>query len=142
MGEGRHPMTTEPFTRRILPVAEWDRIAARDLAALVPLLPPEDVQIVVVEQGDRLVACCGVLRFVHFEGPWIDPPHRTAAPVARHLRQGIFDAAQRWTPRWVMAGASDATMTDLITRHLDGQAMSMSLYAVPIPPGGDPCHRS
>src|SRR3970282_1303990 len=101
-------MTTELFTRRILPAAEWDRIADRDLAALVPLLPPEDVQIVVVEQGDRLVGCCG---------------------------------AQRWTPRWVMAGASDHAMTDLITRHLDGQPMPLSLYAVPIP-GGDPCHRS
>jgi hypothetical protein len=74
---------TTGLTTRILPVAEWPRLAGTLLETVWPTLDPRTTQILVVEAGDRLVGCWALLALWHLEGCWIDPARRGRAGVAR-----------------------------------------------------------
>jgi ribosomal protein S18 acetylase RimI-like enzyme len=119
-------------TTRVLPRAEYDRIAHLDVAGFLPYVAGDDVQIVVVEQDERIVGAWSVLRVVHFEGVWIDPAYRGRVGVARRLLTATMRAAQQWSSRFAFTGAATDDVRRLITKHLRGVHIPMDTYAVPI----------
>lgn len=126
------------MTTRILPREEWARLAGLGVDAMLPLMPPDDVQIVVVEHHGRIVACWSVLRIVHLEGVWIDPAFRGRPSIARRLLTATLDAARSWGTRWAMTGATDDGVRRLLERHLSATKVPMDTYTVPLY-GKTPC---
>ena len=96
---------------RVLPVAEWDRLPNKALASLLRTMNPADVDAIVVEDGDKIVACWGVCRMTHLEGLWIDPEHKTAA-----IR--LIKAASEVVGEdpWVVTSAETPEVRDMIKR--------------------------
>ena len=82
--------TDEPasLTARLLPFAEWGRLAPTSLVALAALpAEPPDLLVVVVEDAGRIVACWSAFSATLLEGLWRDPDHagvrkRTEFPSA------------------------------------------------------------
>lgn len=120
------------MTTRLLPPEEWGKLAGRDIAALFPLVAADDLQVVVVEDGDRIVACWAAVRIVHFEGVWIDPAYRHRPSVIKRLVRETFTAARRWADKWAMTAAADEDVRRLITKHLGGVAVPSDQYIVPL----------
>ncbi len=72
------------MTSRILPPAEYAKLASTELGALWSQLPPH-TRVVVVEDQDQIVGCHVLVTVVHAECLWIHPDHRGRASVARRL---------------------------------------------------------
>lgn len=107
----------------------------------IPLFPgirQEDVAVVVVEDGGKVVACMSVLRATHFEGAWIDPEHRNAGVTRGLLNLAKEIAKSRWENDWVFAGAADDKMRDVIGR-LGGVALPMDSFVLSL--GGEECRK-
>ena len=60
---------------RILPVEEYGRLVGTQLETVVPILPPEG-KVLVVEEQDRILACCAVYPLWHLEGLDVKPATR------------------------------------------------------------------
>jgi hypothetical protein len=73
------------MTSRILPVAEWARLAHTPLAGAALELDPERTSILVIEDGDHIVGCWAMCWCLHAECLWIDPPKRKRGGVLRKL---------------------------------------------------------
>jgi hypothetical protein len=74
------------MTSRVLPPAEWPRLAGTELETLVPYLNPETTTVFVVQDVDgAIVGCWSLVPFLHAEGLWIRPEHRKSAGVFRRL---------------------------------------------------------
>jgi ribosomal protein S18 acetylase RimI-like enzyme len=89
---------------RILPREEWARLAGTELETVYPVLPDGAV-VVVVEDGDQIVACWALFPIVHVEGVWIDPDYRGNPRVARRLVAGMKDTARAMGARAVATAA-------------------------------------
>jgi GNAT superfamily N-acetyltransferase len=116
---------------RVLPQAEWSRVAHLDVSMWLPYVAPEDVRIVVLEDGDRIVGCWGAFRVVHLEGVWVDPAYRRQPHAVQALKDAAIEVASRWAP-WAITGAATAAVRRLITRHLGGVPMPMESFAIPL----------
>jgi len=81
------------MTTRILPPAEWHKLAGTELAYLATLRDGP-CRVVVVEDPDgTIVACWGLMTVVHAEGFWVAPDHRGKAGIMRTLlRQASAEA--------------------------------------------------
>jgi hypothetical protein len=101
----------------------------------LPGVRPDDVRVVVVEQGDTVVAALTVLRATHFEGIWIDPAKRNGG-VTRALLRGAMTEARQWTDDWVFAAAADDRMRDVLDR-IGGIRLPIDSYVLSL--GGDAC---
>ena len=101
---------------RVLPSEEYWRLEGTEIP-LFGGVRSEDVDIIVVEDGDRVVASLTVLRVTHFEGAWVDP-HRKGLGATRALLRLAAELARVRGDRWVMAGAenSDARMAKVLAR--------------------------
>jgi hypothetical protein len=121
---------------RILRPEEWDRLKDTDLPPLLPYLSPESAAMVVVEDGENIVASLAVLSATHFEGLWIDPAWRGNAGVSRPLLRLAIALAQARGERWAFGGASDDQMRRLLGK-LGGVHVPMDLYALWV--GGEQC---
>lgn len=118
---------------RILPNEEW--------SAITPMLPhfPEirrslrdgETEMIVVEDGGKIVATMGVMRAVHFEGLWIDPEYRGNAGLGRRLIRAGIDSAKKWTDEWVWASVGDEHMDDVLVR-LGGRKMPVETFILEI----------
>lgn len=115
---------------RILPREEWGRLE-RAPVMLFPYTQPENVAEVVVEDGDRVLACMSVLRATHFEGLWVDPSARRHPGVMRGLLRQATAIAQVRGERWVFGGAEHDQMRGFLGR-LGGVQVPMDLYALPV----------
>ncbi len=115
---------------RVLPAAEWSKIAHLDVATWLQYVAPNDVQIVVAEDGDRVVGVWGVFRVVHLEGVWVDPAYRRSPRVVEGLKTAALEIARRWAP-WALTGSANSAVRRLITRHLRGARIPMETYAIP-----------
>jgi hypothetical protein len=75
---------------RVLPAAEWDRLAETglDLTLWLPL-DRQAAQIVVVEDAGAIVACWSVMAVRHVEGFWVHPAHRQRGGALRRLFVGM-----------------------------------------------------
>ena len=116
---------------RVLPESEWSKLAVTGFAQIGPTLRPEDVQIIVVEDGSKIVATMGVLRVTHFESLWIDPAYRGNAGLGRRLLKAGIQAARKWTDSWVW-GASDTERMDKIIGRTGGKYLPITSYVIPI----------
>lgn len=118
------------MTTRSLQPSEWHRLST-DYAAVLPHVQPSDVEIVVVEDGDRIVASWAVMRIVHLEGLWIDPDYRGRVSVARRLYRATMAAVQRWTTGWAMTGADTDTVRAMLAT-VGAVHVPMDVYVMPI----------
>lgn len=120
------------MTSRILPQSEWHKLAHTDFPQLLPYIGPEDIDIVVIEDGDRIVGCWGVMPMIHLEGVWIAPEYRGKGSVARRLVRSTWAEIKRRAPRWVMTAAADDTVRSLITKHFSGLRIPGEAYLIPM----------
>lgn len=116
---------------RVLPPEEWHRLRISGITPMETTLRPEDVQMIVVEDGDRIVATMGTYRVTHFEGLWIDPEYRGNAGLGRRLIKAGIEAARKWTDRWVW-GASETDHMDEVLGRLGGHKVPVSTYLLPL----------
>lgn len=72
------------MTTRVLPAAEWGRLAGTDAAPLVPAFT-DATRVVVVEHDGQIVGCHVLQVLLHAECLWVHPEHRRKASVARRL---------------------------------------------------------
>ncbi|HXG71330.1 MAG TPA: GNAT family N-acetyltransferase [Gemmatimonadaceae bacterium] len=120
------------MTTRVLDRAEWaEKLAGTELDAVWPHLQQEDAQIVVVEDGARVVGCWAVIRYVHVEGVWIAPSHRGKGSVARRLFAGMKRVAQQFGARAVLTGALTEDVRQLL-RHLNATKLPGEHYCFPV----------
>src|SRR5262245_54852100 len=99
---------------RILPPTEWLRLRGEDLTFLRQV-PADDATVIVVEEGQRIVASMHVVRATHIEGAWIDPEFRNAG-VTRGLCRKAWDEARKTGVRWAFTGAADDRMRGILER--------------------------
>lgn len=100
---------------RVLPVAEYSRLAGTELEAVWPVLP-DRAQVVVVEDEDQIIGCWALYPLWHAEAIWISPAHRKVGRVARRLLQAMWDLARGVGAKTVITGAVDDDVRDLIGR--------------------------
>jgi hypothetical protein len=64
------------MTTRELPRGEWHRLETTELGPALAYLP-DDTKVMVVEHHGDLVGCWAVIPYLHVEGLWIHPAHRS-----------------------------------------------------------------
>ena len=89
---------------RVLPREEYSRLVGTELETVYPVLPAGS-QVVVVEDGDHIVACWALFPIVHVEGVWIRPEYRGNPRVVRRLVGGMKDTARAMGARAVSTAA-------------------------------------
>ena len=115
---------------RILAPSEWPAIKAlTGFEQIGETVRPEDVQILVVEDGDRIVATMAVLRVTHFESLWIAPEYRGNAGLGRRLIKAGIEAARKWTDRWVWGASDTEHMKDIISR-IGGKPLPIQTHII------------
>jgi hypothetical protein len=110
------------MTRRILPRAQWHRLAGSELEPVWPYLPA-NADVIVVEEADVIVGCWAVYTLTHVEGVWIHPDHRGKSSVARHLLTGMRLVARALGARAVNTAAVSPDVASMLRK----------LGAVPLP---------
>lgn len=93
------------MTSRILPRAEWPKLAGTEAETIWPLLDPMTAQILAVEEGDRIVGCWILAPVLHAECLWIAPEHRRTGSVGRRLWKAMRRAVLATGARTVTTGA-------------------------------------
>lgn len=121
---------------RILPRDEWGRLTGSNVP-MFGSVRPEDVDIVVVEDGDKIIACLTVLRITHFEGVWIDPESKGLG-VTRALLRLAIELARVRGDDWVMGAAENGD--ERMAKVLDKMgAVRVGLTPYVIALGGESC---
>ena len=115
---------------RILPREEWGRLD-EETAAFFDTMHPDDVAVVVVEDGGEIVARLAVLRVPHFESFWMAPEKAGNAGVTRALLAAAADQAREWAKSWIYANADNDATCKTVER-LGGQFMPMHTYLLPL----------
>lgn len=116
---------------RILPPEEWGRLEETQIPNIGPTMRPEDVQILVVEDGDKIVSTMSVLRVTHLESLWIHPEYRGNPNVARTLLKSAVEACRKWADKWVWGCSDTEHMTHIIGR-LGGTLLPIQSFMIPI----------
>jgi len=118
-------------TSRILPYDEYVRLTGTAIECAIAALP-RDARVLVVEDGDRLVAHAVLMNIVHVHGVWIDPTRVEKLGVATRLWRLFVRAAREM-------GATTSVMTDCdseplraLLARVGGQAYAYQPYTVPI----------
>jgi hypothetical protein len=114
---------------RILPPEEYHRLEGRRFPELMPYTAPENMAVVVVEDGDEIVACVSALRVTHFEGLWVSPWHRGNPGIGRALLRLATAIPRVRGEQWVFGGIEDARMAGFMER-LGGVRIPLDLYAL------------
>lgn len=109
---------------RVLPVDEWSKLAGTEAETLWPTLDAEHAQILVVEDGEKIVGCWTLMMVPHVECLWIDPSERARVTVARRLWLGMRALASQMGARVVWTAAVSDPVRGLLdhaaARKLDG----------------------
>lgn len=116
---------------RVLPPEEWSRLTLEQVPSVLPCIRPEEMEVIVVEDGDRIVACVSVMRMTHLDGVWVAPEYRGNAGVGRRLLRGMRESAERWCESFLAAGASNEHAENLIEK-MGGIRMPMDHYVIPV----------
>ena len=101
---------------RLLPLAEWDRLAVTGLPPFLPHVRPEDINVVVVEEDGKIVASLAVMRMTHWEAAWVDKDRRGNGGIVRALLKGAVEASRPFTSHWVIAQADQEHVKDILSR--------------------------
>lgn len=100
------------LTTRILPPAEWSKLAGTEAEQVWPLLDPKRARIIAVEDGDRVVGCWVTYLMVHAECLWIADDHRGKSSVGRRLLRALRNVVRGW--------GADRAWTSAITDDVRG----------------------
>lgn len=119
------------MTTRILPPEEWHKLDGSEAEPLYPLLNPETAQVVVVEDGDRIVGCHVLMWVLHAECLWIHPHHRGKSSVGRRLWDAVQRTARRAGVHALMTAACDDTVRGLLA-HVGAQQVPGEHFMVPL----------
>jgi hypothetical protein len=111
---------------RVLPPEEWPRLGEQR-AAFYSSVNPEDIRVVVVEEGADIVAAMAVIRIPHLECFWMAPEKTGNAGVTRALLRGAFDEAKGFAPHWMLAN-SDSERTSETLKRLGGEWLPVHTY--------------
>lgn len=117
------------LTTRILPPAEWAKLAATEFRHL-PYVTGDELTVVVVEAGDEVVGCWGLMPMLHLEGLWIAPAYRGRPSVAKRLLAATWAQVQARGARWVMTAADTALVRRLLERHLAARKLPADSYVI------------
>ncbi len=120
---------SEPVTARILPVAEWPRLAGTPLADHA--LNPTGCTVVVVEQQGQIVAQWAALAVVHVEGLWIAPDVRGHAGVSRALLTAMLDMLTTHQVGEVLTQAETPDVVAMI-RKAGGTRVPGETWVIPV----------
>lgn len=104
-----------------------------DAVALFETLNPEDVAVVVVEDGGEIVAQVGVVRAAMLEYLRVSPAAFGNAGIARMLMRGAAEAAAAWTPHWAIAHAAIGGdgIREMLER-IGGQWLPVHTFMLPL----------
>src|SRR5712691_6478234 len=98
------------MTTRMLPPAEWPRLAGTLLAEVWPHLDPAATDVIVCEQDGRIVGCAALLTAWHLEGVWSDPASLVRIGINRRLVRALRAAlAARGIREVLMMATSPAS---------------------------------
>lgn len=121
------------MTTRVLPPAEWSKLAETDFAPLVPQLIADAVTVLVAEdETGAVIGCWGLITFAHVEGLWVAPAHRKRGRVLVRLWNAMRDLAGSRHIGAVFTGA----VTDDIRRLLESRGAQAlpPQYVLPLAP--------
>ena len=117
------------MTTRLLPRDEWHRLKGTLLETVTPSLR-HDAQIVVVEDGDRIVGCWALMPVYHAEGLWVDPAYRTKVSVGRRLLDGMTRIVRDGGIREVLVMATNPRMERMVRKFGDAAALDGAHFSV------------
>lgn len=126
------------LTSRVLPAAEWGRLAGTEVESIVPGLTPEHTAVLVVEQDGEIVGTWVLLRMAHVECFWVAPAHRGKAGVAARLLRSMRGLLGEWGVRAPITGSVSPDVTSMIER-LGGIRLPGEHFALPLE--GLPCQQ-
>lgn len=80
------PEPRGPYTVRMLPVEEWDRL--RNLPFASQGLPPPELAVIFVAEttAGEIVGIWSAMTAVHLDGLWVDPAHQATTVAGRLLK--------------------------------------------------------
>lgn len=114
----------------VLPRADYARLAGTELESVVPFLP-RDSRVVIVEHHDELVGCWALVPYLHVEGLWVHPDHRTRGVVGRHLYDRMCHEATLSGECVVLTAALTEDVATLIVKA-GGQQLPGAHFVLPI----------
>lgn len=118
------------MTSRVLPPAEWPRLAGTEAEGFVAHLT-DAARVVVVEHDGAIVGCHVLQPVLHAEGLWIHPEYRKKASVARRLWSTVRQTAREtFGVQWVATGAASDDIRGLL-EHV-GAVKLPDHYMVPV----------
>jgi len=93
------------MTTRELPRVEWAKLEGTELWPFVNQNPDAVLSVLVVEDGDQIVGCWGLVTLLHAEGVWIREDKRGTTGVARRLLSAMRKHLRMLGMKGVMTGA-------------------------------------
>lgn len=124
------------MTSRVLPEAEWGRLAGTSLATAMDRLDGlHELVVIVVEDAEgQIVGHVAVFRAVHGEDWWIDPVHRGRAAVLKHLLEAMRAVTSAYgATAWVTHAESNEIGRMLA--QLGGARLPGEAFSVPVQKG-------
>lgn len=118
------------MTTRLLPAAEYDRLAGTELESVLSSLP-ERARVMVVEDDGAIVATWALLPCWHMEGLWVAPTHRGRPSVGRRLLAAMWTAARSVGTRTVWTSAVTEDVAAMV-RKLHGQRVPGDHFVISI----------
>lgn len=118
-------------TARILPPAEWSRLADTPLKAAS--LDPDSAMVVVVEHHGTIIGCWAAMNTMHVEGLWIAPEHQGHAGTARALMTTMVEELLKAGVEAVLTNAATPEVEAMIQKA-GGRQVPGSLWFIPLTP--------
>jgi len=116
---------------RILDPDEWGKLSVTGFPAIIPLVNPPDTEVIVVEDGERIVASMAVMRLTHFEAAFVDPEYKANPGVIRALLAACFESSNRFPEEWAMALADDPRVSSLLAKMGGVKMDPLDIFIVP-----------
>lgn len=119
------------MTSRLLPHAEWPKLAETGMAIVAATLNPETDDVVVVESDGVIVGAWSFKIIPHVEGLWIAEGERGKTSVARRLWRGMQDLAAQRGALVVMTGAGSDEVRELLD-HAGATTVGAEQFYLPM----------
>lgn len=119
------------MTTRVLPYAEWPRLAETEAGPVWPHLNPAKAEIVVVEKDGQIVGCQIVMTVKHLEALWIAPAFRQRSSVGRRLWDAVKRVARADGSTAAFTSACDDRVRGLLA-HVGAQQLPGDHYLVSV----------
>lgn len=116
---------------RLLPPAEWPKLAGTELETVWPHLDPAQARIIVVEDDTRIVGSWAMFPVWHVEGVHIDPVYRQSGRVALRLLQHMQALAEVNGIQRVMTGCVSEDVRALLA-HLDATPLPGEQFVIEV----------